>query len=144
MPRSRKDSKELRDKWLECYIKNRCLLLTTCEEMNVSAERIEKDWIIYPDFIEAKRNAEKLFAERVESRLIDTAIDTKPNTIAQIFYLKHNTDKYNESMQDNRQLLQVENIWFNKSKDTKQLPIHTDKDTTTVIEANVSQDNNVV
>jgi hypothetical protein len=130
MPRPAKDDKILRDKWLEVYKRNRCLTVTTCKEIGIAQDRLA-DWVrLYPDFAISKKEAEHLFAEKVENSLIGTAIADKPNTIAQIFYLKHNTEKYNE----NPNLLQpinVENLWFNKERDTKH--IHTVDDDTQVL-----------
>ena len=121
MGRSRKDDKALRDRWLERYRAHRTSMYDTCKEVGVDFKTV-REWVdIFPEFSISKKEIEDEVASRVEDRLIDTALDPqKPSNLAQIYYLKHNTEKYAENpvLMPNAT---IENIWFNKRNEPKQI-----------------------
>jgi len=124
-PRPRKDDEALRNKWLEEYIRNDCLIVTTCAQLGIARDRV-LDWTrLYPRFATLKKEAEKLHAEKLEHNLNRLSNN---NVLGNIFLLKHHNDTDTRQRFSDEPLLQPINIgalWFNK--DNKQLDSGEDK-----------------
>lgn len=122
MPRGRKDSPELRQRFLKAYEKNGCRLYRTCKELGIYNEVIE-DWIrLYPDFKLSKKEIDRLNSEKYTEN-IDNMADK--NILANIFALKHHQDdevRARFSDDTAQQIdLTIKPLWFN-DKDKDALP----------------------
>jgi len=114
--RKSKYTEEFKEVLFKTFRKNRGKKLKTCYELHLDPTTWT-DWETkYPAFQQAietiKEEERNKITERVEDNLMNSALDEKkPNTVAQIFYLKNNDPRYSEKVDHN---VNVPVLWFQK------------------------------
>jgi len=107
--------------FLEAYVKNNGAYTTTCKELKIMRSTVDGWRKENPDFEADLQEVNRLISEKVESTLLDSALDPKGAPVSKIFYLKNNwREKYGERREPDNKTI---NLWFEKPKELPEAKI---------------------